>query len=134
MTVTLRPVTRENLWPIVHLKLHPGQERFVDSNLASIANAYVEPTFVPQGVYADAELVGFAMYGQHPTSGAWWVLRLMIAGDCQGRGYGRAAMEAVIDMMVARVGCEEIVTSFVPDNEVASRLYTSLGFHPTGEF
>src|SRR5918998_3946523 len=133
MTVTLRPITRGNLWAVVDLKLHPGQEPFVADNIVSIANAYVEPTFVPLAVYAGDELVGFAMYGQHPDTGAWWVIRLMIAREHQGKGYGRAAMEAVIEMMAERVGCEEIVTSFNPANAVALGLYTSLGFQPTGE-
>jgi diamine N-acetyltransferase len=133
MTVTLRPLTRDNLWAVVELKLHPGQEAYVADNIDSIANAYVEPTFVPLAVYAGEELVGFAMYGQHPKTGAWWVIRLMIDREHQGQGYGRAAMEAVIAMMAERVGCEEIVTSFNPANAVAFGLYTSLGFQPTGE-
>ncbi len=133
MTVTLRPITRDNLGAVLRLKLHPGQEEFVADNAASIANAYVEPTFVPLAVYAGDELVGFAMYGQHPDTGAWWVIRLMIDRAHQGKGYGRAAMEAVIELMAERVGCEEIVTSFVPSNAVAAGLYASLGFLPTGE-
>jgi hypothetical protein len=44
MTVTLRPLTRDNLWAVVELKLHPGQEAFVADNIDSIANASVEPT------------------------------------------------------------------------------------------
>lgn len=133
MTVTLRPLTRENLWPVVELKIHPDQESFVAPNIDSIANAYVEPTFVPLAVYAGEELVGFAMYGQHPDTGAWWVIRLMIALEHQGRGFGRAAMETLLDLMVERTGCDEIITSFVPGNTVAATLYASLGFHPTGE-
>ena len=133
MTVMLRPITRNNLWAVVDLKLHPGQEGFVADNVDSIANAYVEPTFVPLAVYAGDELVGFAMYGQHPRTGAWWLIRLMIDREHQGKGYGRAASEAVIAMMAERVGCEEIVTSFVPSNAVAAGLYASLGFRPTGE-
>jgi diamine N-acetyltransferase len=133
MNVTLQPITSKNLWPVVDLKLDPEQQRFVEINVASIANAYVEPTFVPLAVYAGDEPVGFAMYGQHPESGGWWVIRLMIDRDHQGKGYGRAAMEQMIDMMVERVGPEEIITSFVPDNTVASRLYASLGFRPNGE-
>ena len=133
MTVTLRPITRDTFWAVLDLKLHPGQEGFVANNAVSIANAYVEPTFVPLGVYAGDDLVGFAMYGQHPDTGAWWVIRLMIDRAHQGKGYGRAAMEAVIELMAERVGCEEIVTSFVPSNAVAAGLYASLGFRPTGE-
>ena len=52
MTVTLQPLTRDNLWAVVELQLHPGQEAFVAPNIDSIANAYVEPTFVPLAVYA----------------------------------------------------------------------------------
>ncbi len=118
---------------MVDLRLHPGQEAFVAENVVSIANAYVEPTFVPLAVYAGDALVGFAMYGQHPRTGAWWVIRLMIDREHQGKGYGRATMETVIAMMAERVGCEEIVTSFVPANAVAAKLYASLGFRPTGE-
>lgn len=134
MTVELRPLTRDNIWQVVEdLTLHPGQEAFVAPNIDSIANAAVEPTFVPLAVYADDALVGFVMYGQHPVSGAWWVIRLMIDREHQGKGYGRAAMTATIAMMADRVGCAEIVTSFNPENEVAARLYASLGFQPTGE-
>jgi diamine N-acetyltransferase len=118
---------------VVELNLHPGQEQFVAPNIDSIANAYVEPTFVPLAVYVGDVLVGFVMYGQHPDTGAWWVIRLMIDRDHQGHGYGRAAMEAMIAMMAVRIGCEEIVTSFVPANTVAAGLYASLGFEPTGE-
>ncbi len=133
MAVTLRPITRENLGAVLRLRKHPDQEGFVPDNAASLALAYVEPTFAPLAVYAGEEPVGFAMYGQHPDTGAWWVIRLMIDREQQGQGYGRAAMEAVIEMMAERVGCEEIVTSFVPSNAVAAGLYAGLGFRPTGE-
>lgn len=56
---------------MVELRLYPGQEASVAPNIDSIANASVEPTFVPLAVYADDELVGFAMCGQHPVTGAW---------------------------------------------------------------
>lgn len=133
MTVTLRPITRDNLWAVVDLKLHPDQENLIEDNVASIANAYVEPTFVPLAVYAGDDLVGFAMYGQHPTTGAWWVIRIMIDRDHQGKGLGRAAMEALIETMAERVGCEEVVSSTLPSNAAMAGLFTSLGFRPTGE-
>ena len=133
MTVSLRPITRDNLWAVVDLKLHPDQENLIEDNVASIANAYVEPTFVPLAVYAGDDLVGFAMYGQHPTTGAWWVIRIMIDRDHQGKGLGRAAMEALIETMAERVGCEEVVSSTLPSNAAMAGLFASLGFRPTGE-
>ena len=39
MTVALRPLDRDNLWPVVELNLHPGQGAFVAPNIDSIANA-----------------------------------------------------------------------------------------------
>ena len=133
MTVSLRPITRDNLWAVVDLKLHPDQENLIEDNVASIANAYVEPTFVPLAVYAGDDLVGFAMYGQHPTTGAWWVIRIMIDRDHQGKGLGRATMEALIETMAERVGCEEVVSSTLPSNAAMAGLFASLGFRPTGE-
>lgn len=133
MTLTLRPITGENFWPVLDLKLRPGQEEFVADNAVSIAQTYVEPTYVPLAAYANDELVGFVMYGQNPASGDWWVLRLMIAREHQGKGFGRSALEALIDLMAERVGCEEIVTSFVPANTAAADLYAALGFRLTGE-
>jgi diamine N-acetyltransferase len=134
MTVELRPLTRDNIWMVVEdLKLHPGQEAFVAPDIDSIANAYVEPTFVPLAVYAGETLVGFTMYGQDPGTGTWWVIRLMIDREQQGKGYGRATMEKVIARMVEETGCAEIITSYKPENAVAGALYASLGFQPTGE-
>jgi diamine N-acetyltransferase len=134
MTVSLRPVDQGNYRECIELSVDPGQQRFVASNVQSLADAYVwRDAAEPHAVYAGDDLVGFAMYGQHPDTGAWWVIRLMIAPEHQGRGYGRAAMETMIDLMVERIGCEEIVTSFVPGNTVAAALYESLGFRPTGE-
>jgi diamine N-acetyltransferase len=95
MPVTLRPLDRDNLWAVVDLEARPGQEGFVEDNVASIANAYVGSTFVPLAVYAGGGLVGFAMYGRHPATGAWWVIRLMIDRAHQVKGHGRAAEDAV---------------------------------------
>ena len=134
MTVTLQPLTRDNLWPVVELKVLPEQETFVAPNIDSIANAYVEPTFVPFAVYAGDDLAGFAMYGKHPDTGAWWVIRLMIALEHQGRGYGRAALEngARPDGRAHRLRRRSPPAS-CPANTVAAALYESLGFRLTGE-
>ena len=48
-------------------------------------------------------------------------------------GYGRAAMQYVIEQFKRNPACREIQTSVVPANTVAGALYRSLGFAPTGE-
>jgi len=66
---------------------------------------------------------------------AWVVAILIIDKHHQRKGYGRAAMEQVIQQ--ARTEAPDksgIVISYRPSNVVAERLYTSLGFKPEGEF
>jgi diamine N-acetyltransferase len=144
-TVELREITRENVWHVCRLRVADDQRAFVADNLESIAEAYVEPSFRPFAIYATEVpqlqepagagdgLVGFTMYGREDEPGRWWVIRLMVAEQYQGRGYGRAAMQQLIGLMRERESCEAIVTSVVPGNLAAARLYESLGFRGTGE-
>lgn len=130
--IILRPITRENLEECCHLRVAPEQVEFVESNVGSIAEAYVTPEFHPLAIYDGEQMVGFTMYGEEPI-GRWWVIRLMVDPRFQGRGYGRAAMLALFDLMRERHGCDEITTSVVPGNSIAEGLYESLGFRATGE-
>jgi diamine N-acetyltransferase len=60
-------------------------------------------------------------------------MRYLIDTRHQGRGYGTAALPALIDLIVERHGCSELFLGYEPSNEVASRLYARMGFVPTGE-
>src|SRR5215208_8485144 len=133
MAITFRPVTRANFSAVVELTVMPEQEDFVSSNLYSIAEAYLEPTWTPLAIYAGYDLVGFAMFGCDDASGNWWIMRIMIDAQHQGKGYGTAALPLLIDLMVERHGCGEIFLGYAPDNDVAGRLYARMGFAPTGE-
>ena len=133
MTVTLRDVDRENFKRCVELEVHEGQRGFVASNLFSIAQSKVEPEFRVQAVYDGEEMVGFVMYGWDEEEGCHCLARLMVDKNHQGKGYGRAATEAVIERLRAEPGCRQIVLSVNPANANARALYESLGFVKTGE-
>jgi diamine N-acetyltransferase len=133
MAITLREITRDNLRECIRLSLTEEQQNFVAPNVRSIAEAYVEPTFVPLAIYEDETMVGFVMYGRDPETGADWIIRLMIDAQHQGKGYGRAAMHAVIARIKQQPDCKEIRISYVPENSAAEQLYRSIGFEPTGE-
>lgn len=132
--VTLRPLTRETLDACIGLRVAPEQEAFVASNVYSLAEAAVMPDTWPLAVYASDEMVGFVMYSREPDTGRYWILRLMIDAARQGRGYGRAALLAVIDLLRCRHGCREIILSIDDGNQVAERLYESVGFRRTGAY
>ena len=55
-------------------------------------------------------------------------MRLMIDNKYQRQGYGRATMIEVIRRLKLSPDVEIITTSYRKENEVAARLYQSLGF------
>ncbi len=134
MTLTFRPVNRDNFYQVICLDVRADQKTFVASNAVSIAETTIHPDWEALAIYADETLVGFTMWGkddQYPVE-EWWIIRLMIDQAQQGKGYGRAAMEALIPRIQARTGGKAIFLSFEPENAVAEALYRSLGFQPTG--
>lgn len=133
MTITLRPITRENWRECIRLKVAPEEERFVASNVGSLAQAAYETECVPQAVYADDQMVGFLMYARNPDDGEYWIYRLMVAQKEQGKGYGRAALLAGLELLRAKPDCRQVFISWDTDNERAGQLYQKLGFEKTGE-
>lgn len=133
MNIKLCPVTRENWYDCIALQVHTSQNDFVASNLYSLAQAKVFPECVPLAIYAGDTMVGFTMYGCDPYDGKIWIHRFMIAQDQQGKGYGRAALRALIMLIEKQSAQNEIMLSVVLNNTTAERFYRSLGFQPTGE-
>lgn len=133
MKVTLREIDRENFLRCVKLEVHEGQRDFVAPNVFSIAQSKVEPTYNVRAVYDGGEMVGFVMYGWDEEEGCHSLARLMVDRNHQGKGYGRAAAEAVVERLRAEPGCRQIVLSVNPANAPARALYESLGFVKTGE-
>ena len=133
MAVTLRDVDRENFKRCVKLEVREDQKNFVASNVYSIAQSKVEPSYTPWAVYDGDEMVGFVMYGYDREDNCYCIARMMIDKNHQGKGYGRAAMEEIIRRLRATPDCREVALSIEPENEVAQRLYESLGFKKTGE-
>lgn len=125
---------RENFVECVGLRVAPGQEGFVASNVYSLAQSKVEPQCVPLAIYADDEMVGFAMYGLE-DDGEVWIHRFMISAYHQGKGFGRASIEALISLIREQTDRDAttIKLSYEPENSPAERLYESLGFRRTGQ-
>jgi diamine N-acetyltransferase len=133
MTISLKPIDRDNFRECIGLDVYPEQKEFVGSNVVSIAESKVYPHRVPLAVYNNDELVGFVMHGRDPEKFRHWIVRLMIDRAFQGRGFGRAAALALIDLMKHLDGCDEIFLCVVPENTFAQKLYSGLGFERTGE-
>jgi len=141
LSLELRPVTQENWQSLIKLKVRDGQQDFVASNLYSIAESqfgFEEEghwDLFPYGLYMNGEPVGFAMTGLNLNHSRFQglILRLMVSEKHQGRGYGRDAMKVMNEMFLADERVQAVCISYAPENEVARKLYASLGFVETGE-
>ena len=128
--VVLRELDEDAGLDIMRLRVAPAQNDFVAPNAISLAQAFLTTDVVVRGVYAGSLPVGFAMLSTRPPRFYLW--RFMIDHRFQGRGYGRRAMELVVDL-VKSLGGEELRLSFVKAPGGPGRFYESLGFEETGE-
>lgn len=130
------------------LEVQEEQKSFVATNTESILEAYCAITSggvaLPFGIYDGETPVGFVMigYGCDDWEDApaiarnnYSIWRLMIDRNCQGRGYGKAALTAALDY-IRTFPCgkaECCFLSYEPENSVAKQLYHSFGFRENGE-
>lgn len=150
MTIALHPITSDNWISCVMLEPTPEQQAigFVSPNALSLAQAHYEPWWQPYGLYATIDeqemMVGFAMAGRWPATGIPahhaeakpgidFILRFMIDQRYQGRGYGRAGLQALIAQIKTQPGVQAIEISYDVANPVMAHLCTTLGFQPTGQ-
>jgi diamine N-acetyltransferase len=131
--VSLREVTGDTVRHIIRLKVKPDQTSFVADNATSIAQAHFEPKAWFRAIYADETPVGFVMLFDDPEGPEYYLWRLMIDGRYQHLGYGRRAMQQLIDYVRSRPNATELLTSYVPGEGSPEPFYTSLGFANTGE-
>ncbi len=132
MSIVLKPLERATWRKVALLPLRRGQRRFVAPNVLSIAQAYVERGSEPRAAWLGDRPVGFVMFRREPEDGEWWINRLMVASRHQGKGYGRAILQAAIAEMAVRHDARRIFISWVPENAVAEALYLNCGFVKDG--
>ena len=133
--VSLREVTEKTVVQICNLSdtLSERQQKMVAPNARSIAQAHFSDKAWFRAIYADETPVGFIMLYDDPEGGEYFLWRLMIAGPHQGKGYGRRAVELLVDYVKARPKADELLTSYVPIEGGPEGFYRKLGFEPTGE-
>ena len=133
VSVTLTPVDAGNWRAVADLGVRDDQRAFVAPVTRYLAMcAYDGGPWQPLAVESGGRAVGFAMEAVDPADDSYWIGGLVIDAAAQGRGFGRATVEA----MIARAHASSrssVALSYHPANGVARRLYASLGFVETGE-
>lgn len=131
--VELREVIGETVRAVCLLHVAPDQRGFVAPNAVSFAEAMFEPKAWFRAVVADDVPVGFVMLSIDRDKPEVYLWRFMIDQRYQGRGYGRAAIEEVVEHARTVPGATELLVSWVPADGGPEPFYRGLGFEPTGE-
>jgi len=130
--VTLREITRENLTDVLRLQVAPDQKGLVADNGCSIAQGCFHDEAWFRAIYAGEAPVGFVMLSEEPDKPEYYVWRLMIGARHQRMGFGRRAMELVIERVRGRPNATELLLGVVPKDGSALDFYAGLGFEDTG--
>ncbi|HAH18750.1 MAG TPA: N-acetyltransferase [Eubacterium sp.] len=131
--ISLKEITIENLDDVLALSVNDNQKGYVSTTAESLAQAYVyKDTAYPFAIYEDSELVGFIMMGYYETKEYYTLWKFMIDYKFQNKGYGRKALELGIEYVKKRFNPKAIYTGVSIGNDVAKRLYESVGFVATG--
>ena len=133
-TVTLREVNSETVRDVCKLAVADKQCKFVAPNAVSIAQAHFSDHAWFRAIYADDTLVGFLMLEDQPEKSEYYLWRFMIDARWQSMGFGRRALELLIDHVRTRPNATELLTSVLQAPGGPQRFYEKLGFELTGEY
>ena len=149
--VHLEELNKYNVWDVIELTVKKEQESFIAGNEWSLVHAYVgnktEGAVYPFGIFDDDKAVGFLMiaydYGEvcndpdapEISDNNYFLWRLMIDGEEQGKGYGRKAVELALEFVKTFPHgiADYCWLCYDKNNEVARKLYLSMGFQEIGE-
>lgn len=139
-TIELAEIDDDNLTAMLAVTVSDRQLDFV----GTVREALDEAADCPEGnpwyraVVVDGTVVGFVMlsWNVEPDPpeiiGPWFLWKLIVDQQHQGRGIGAAVVKAVVEIVSAE-GASELLTSFVPAEDGPGGFYARLGFLPTGD-
>jgi diamine N-acetyltransferase len=140
-------VTDADREAVLALRRGPGQERYLGSMAShfedAVADAHARPRMWSVHDGATGRLVGFVMISDDIPAetlaadddivGPYFLWRLLIDADAQGRGYGAATIDAVAAYVRAKPNGRELLTSCADGPGSPQPFYLHYGFTKTGE-
>ena len=139
MNLELRIIDDTNKAAVELLEVSESQKQYIASNKKSLETAVKEEyreIARPFAIYAEGQIVGFTMFAFELTSSdpndRYWLWRFMVDRNFQGKGYGSAALEKIIDYFRSH-GADHILLSTKEHNTSALSLYHKYQFTETGE-
>ena len=132
-------VVRNNFNDVIELEIEEAQEKYISSNVITIAESTLSPyfhLFHHRAICVDEKVIGFVEY-QFGEIGEFdenecTIWRFMIDRKHQNTGIGKIAMSLLLEEIKAHERCKLVDIYYDPQNLVAKKLYASLGFKENG--
>ena len=137
MKIELIELTEENMQQCFDLKVASDQTQYIASNEVSWKTAKENENVArPFAIYCDGKIIGFTMFAfdeeYEDPDDRYWLWRFMIDEGLQGKGYGTAALQVIIQYFKDH-GANNIRLSTKETNTNALSMYRKAGFRDTGE-
>jgi diamine N-acetyltransferase len=136
LDVKLIEVVRDNFNDVIELKVKKTQEKYLPSNLFSIAESRFSTSTYLRAICVGDKVVGFLDYefGEvgEPDENECTIWRFMIDQKHQNTGIGKIAMGLLLEEIKAHEHCKLVDVYFDPQNIAAKKLYASYGFKQNG--
>ncbi|WP_099831150.1 GNAT family N-acetyltransferase [Streptococcus suis] len=129
--IVLKPVDESSYQAVLDLTVAEADKGFVAPNVRSLADAWLyreNGDVFPHAIWADERVIGFALIDIDEDIQQYMLWRFMIGQEFQGRGYGQAALEAVIQLAQKHPVCNHLIVSYVKGNQKMARLLEKNGF------
>jgi diamine N-acetyltransferase len=135
-------VTSRDRAAVMGLRLRPGQDRYLNSMEEIFEEAGRERRAMPRAwaVHdaASEALVGFAMISDNIPQpmdedlvGPYFLWKLLVDAPFQGRGFGAATIDAIVDYVATRPAADVLFTSCADGPGSPRGFYLGYGFGDT---
>ncbi|MEG0772830.1 GNAT family N-acetyltransferase [Clostridium sp.] len=131
--ILFKEITRENFWDCIELTVAEQQVDFVTSNAVSIAQSKFQPECIPLAIFDEDTMIGFLMYCIDEDDSEYWIYRMMIDKKYQSKGYGKKALEKLLEIIKQDNSRNKIFLGVHKESTFAVKLYKSFGFEFNGQ-
>lgn len=138
--IYLKEITKENIFSIFDLSdtLTESEQQSVAPNMMSLAQAYVNQDIAwPRAIYLDDTPIGFIMVAldwdiPEEDRPAYYLWRMMIAKDYQGKGYGKQVLDIIKQKSIDE-GMRYLYVTCMMHDTMPHAFYMKYGFEDTLE-
>ena len=117
------------------LHVNESQKGYVSDEMGLLARAYAYREHRSRAVviYNDSTAVGMALYYDCDDLNTYDLSQFFIDEHYQGKGYGFAATERILDEMRKDGKFKKVTLCYIKGNQSARLLFEKCGFRHTGE-